>query len=42
MGYSVDHTTYSYLIDPRGELVAMFPDTLGTDQLLEAVAEEMR
>ncbi|MFW6379142.1 MAG: SCO family protein [Guyparkeria sp.] len=42
MGYSIDHTTYSYLIDPRGELVAMFPDTLRVEQLVDAVAEEMR
>lgn len=42
MGYAIDHSTYSYLIDPRGELVSMFPDTLPPDRLMDAVIEKMR
>lgn len=39
--YSVDHSSFMYLMDANGELVSHFPHTVGVDELADALAKAL-
>jgi protein SCO1/2 len=39
--YSVDHSSYMYLMSPTGEFVKHFPHTVSVDQLADALAKAL-
>ncbi|WP_052501638.1 SCO family protein [Thiomicrospira microaerophila] len=42
MSYSIDHSTYSYLINPDGKLVRMFKQTTAVEALTNEIQKQMR
>lgn len=42
MTYSIDHSTYSYLINPDGKLVRMFKQTTAVDALANEIQKQLR
>lgn len=42
LAYTVDHSTWSYLINPRGEIVYMYPDDTPASVLADSLREHMQ
>ena len=38
--YLIDHTSYVYLVDKEGELLGYFPDSIGPEELANAILED--
>jgi len=42
LGYTLDHSSYSYLVNPDGELVQMFHHATASDVLLKAIKARLK